>query len=114
MQPAQLEVELSFFPLMWILYLVTPSLSINGAVQRQKWGKHQFTLPPGRYHFEAWYPYLFSSQTSRGSIVVDLAPGGSYKLRYRPAMIVFLAGSMSLVSQPMLPAARVHQLPPGN
>lgn len=112
MQPAQVEVELSFFPLMWILYLVSPSLSINGAVQKKSWGTTRMTLPPGRYRFEAWYPYLFSSQTSKGSIDVDLAPGGSYKLRYRPAWLVFLAGSMKLVGQPALPQATVHQLPP--
>ncbi|HSD90350.1 MAG TPA: hypothetical protein VLB44_22630, partial [Kofleriaceae bacterium] len=88
MQPAQLEVELSFFPLMWILYLVSPWLSINGNAQKQAWGTTRMSLPPGRYQVEAWYPYLFSSQTSKGSIVVDLAPGGSYKLRYRPAWLV--------------------------
>jgi hypothetical protein len=112
MQPAQLEVELSFFPLMWILYLVSPWLSINGTAQRQKWGTLHLTLPAGRYQVEAWFPYIFSSQTSKGGIVVDLAPGGSYKLRYRPAWIVMLPGSMKLVGQPMLPAATVHQLPP--
>ncbi len=112
MQPAQLDVELSFFPLMWILYLVSPWLAVNGVAQRQKWGTLQLSLPPGRYQIEAWYPYLFSAQTSKGGIVVDLAPGGSYKLRYRPAWLVFLAGSMKLVSQPALPQATVHQLPP--
>ena len=112
MQPAFVEVELSFFPLMWILYLVSPWLAVNGQAQKQSWGKIQLTLPPGRHQFEAWYPYLFSSQTSKGTIVVDLAPGGSYKLRYRPAWLVLLPGSLKLVGQPMLPPAHVHQLPP--
>ena len=102
MQPARIDVELSFFPLMWILYLVTPSLAINGVVEKRKWGTHTIMLPPGRYQIEAWYPYLFSSQTSKGSLVIDLAPGGTYKLRYRPAWMVLLAGSMKVVSCPSL------------
>ena len=105
MQPARVDVELSFFPLMWILYLVTPSLAINGMVEKRKWGTHTIMLPPGRYHIEAWYPYLFSSQTSKGSLVIDLASGGAYKLRYRPAWLVLLAGSMKVVGQPQLPQA---------
>jgi len=113
MDPASLEVELSFFPLMWILYLVTPSISINGAVERRKWGTHRFTLAPGRYEIEAWYPYLFNSQTSKASIVVDLAAGGAYKVRYRPAWLVFLAGSLKLVGRPALPQATARALPPG-
>src|SRR3954471_6129471 len=105
MQPAQLEVELSFFPLMWILYLISPWLSINGNAQKQSWGTHRITLPPGYYQIEAWYPYLFSSQTSKAGMSLQLAPGGIYKVRYRPAWIVLLPGSMKLVGQPMLPQA---------
>lgn len=103
MQPAFVEFDLGFFPLMWILYLVTPSLSINGVEQRLPWGKHPMQLPPGRYMFEAWYPYLFTSQTSKGSLMIDLVPGGQYKIKYRPAWLVFLAGSMTSESRGMLP-----------
>src|ERR1041385_9144330 len=102
MQPALVEVDLGFFPLMWILYLVSPWLSVNGNAQKKSWGKHQLTLPPGFYHFEAWYPYLFSSQQSKGAIDLQLAPGGQYKIKYRPAWLVFLSGSFTLVGQPML------------
>jgi hypothetical protein len=103
-QPAHVEVELSFFPLMWILYLVTPSIAINGAEQRRPWGTHAFQLAPGRYRFEAWYPYLFTSKTSHAYLDLDLAPGGHYKLRYRPAWLVFLSGSLTLVHGGALPA----------
>ena len=112
MEPALLEVELSFFPLMWILYLVTPSISINGSSERHKGGKHKFKLAPGRYEISAWYPYLFSSQTSKASIVLDLASGGTYKIRYRPAWLVFLDGSLKLVGAPTLPQATARALPP--
>ena len=109
--PATVEIELSFFFMMWILFLVTPSIAVNGMAERRKWGKHAFSLPAGRYHFQAWYPYLFTSRTSVGSLVLDLVPGGHYKLRYRPAWLVFLPGSLKLVAGPALPAAAVHQLP---
>ena len=111
--PATVEIELSFFFMMWILFLVTPSIAINGMAERRKWGRHGFTLPPGRYQFEAWYPYLFTQQTSRGAIVLDLVPGGHYRLRYRPALLVFLAGSMKLVAGPALPQATARALPSG-
>lgn len=110
MPPAFVEFDLGFFPLMWILYLVTPSLSINGIVNRLPWGKHPMQLPPGRYMFQAWYPYLFTSQTSMGQLMIDLMPGASYKIKYRPAWLVFLGGSMTLTEQPLLPQATA--LPP--
>ncbi len=109
--PAIVEIELSFFFMMWILFLVTPSIAINGMAQPRKWGTHLFHLPPGRYMFEAWYPYLFTSRTSIGALMLDLVPGGHYKLRYRPAWLVFLSGSMKLVAGPALPPATAHQLP---
>lgn len=109
--PATVEFELSFFPLMFVLFLVTPSIEINGVAQRRKWGTHTFQLPPGETQFGAYYPYLFSSETSSAAIWVHLAPGGRYKLRYRPAWIVFLPGSLKLVSAPALPTATVRRLP---
>ena len=109
----QVEVDLGFFPLMWILYFVRPHLSINGQAEQRTWGKHLLSLAPGRYQIEAWYPYIFSSKTSPGSVVLDLHPGATYRLRYRPAWLVFLAGSMKVVEQPSLPAATARQLPPG-
>jgi len=112
MEPAQVDVELSFFPLMWILYFVSPRLSINGQVQKRSWGTHRLTLPPGRTEIAAWYPYIFRSETSKGSITVDLAPGAHYKFRYRPAWLVFLDGSMKQVDMPQLPTAQARQLPP--
>ena len=92
---------------MWILFLVTPYLCVDGREERRPWGKHQLMLPPGTHQIEAWYPYMFTSRTSPGSIVLDLLPGASYRLKYRPAWLVFLRGSMTLVEQPALPAAKV-------
>src|SRR5690349_6978428 len=108
MPPGYLEVKLSFFFMMWILYLVTPSVCINGMAMPRKWGTHMFPLAPGRYHVEAWYPYLFSSRTSPGSIVVDIFPGQVTAVSYRPAGLVFLGGTMSFLG-----VRPVAYLPPG-
>jgi hypothetical protein len=110
---ATVDVNLGFFPLMWILFLIKPWLSVDGAAGQKTWGTHTLQLAPGSHTIEAWFPYFFSSQTSKGSITIDVAAGGNYKLRYRPAMIVFLAGSMKLVSTPALPQATARELPPG-
>ncbi len=112
MEPARVEIDLGFFPLMWILFLIKPWLAVNGQAERKTWGTHHLTLPPGPYHFEAWYPYIFRSRTSPGSLHLDLAPGGVYKLKYRPAWLVFLDGKMTAVDLPQLPSATARQLPP--
>jgi hypothetical protein len=112
MEPARVEVELSFFPLMWLLYFVKPWLSVNGVAERKTWATHSLSLAPGRYQFDAWFPYMLSSQTCKGSTVVDLAAGGSYKLRYRPAWLVFLPGKLRVIGAPALPTATARQLPP--
>ena len=112
MEPARVEIDLGFFPLMWILFLVKPWLAVNGAAERKTWGTHHLTLPPGQTRFEAWYPYIFRSRTSPGWAIVDLEPRGVYKLKYRPAWLVFLDGKMTIVGQPQLPAATARQLPP--
>jgi hypothetical protein len=112
MEPAHVEVDLGFFPLMWILYFVSPWLAVDGQSARSAWGKHQLTLPAGRHRFEAWFPYIFRSQTCLGAIDLDLAPGASYRIRYRPAWLVFLPGKMTVQQQPLLAPAIAKQLPP--
>ncbi len=110
---ATVDVELSFFPLMWILYLIKPWLSVDEAAEQKTWSTHSLRLAPGTHTIEAWYPYFFTKQTSKGSLTFDVVAGGNYKLRYRPAWLVFLPGSMKLVSTPALPQATARQLPPG-
>ncbi len=111
MDSAHVEVDLGFFPLMWILFLVSPWLSIDGVADRRRWGKHQVTLQPGTHVIAAWFPYIFRSQTCLASTTLDAMPGRSYKLRYRPAWLMFLPGKMTVTEQPALPEATARQLP---
>jgi hypothetical protein len=103
-----LEVKLSFFFMMWILFLVTPTVCINGMAQLRKWGTHFFPLPPGRYQVECWYPYMFSSRTSPATMIVDIFPGQVTSVSYRPAWMVFLSGSMTFHG-----VRPIAALPPG-
>ena len=109
MDTAYVEIDLGFFPLMWMLYIVRPRLSIDGKVETSHWGKHPVTLSAGRHAIEAWFPYIFPGKVCRGAITIDLEAGKSYKLRYRPSWL-FVPGKMTVVEQAMLPAATVHQL----
>jgi len=110
----QLEVKLSFFFMMWILFLVTPSVAINGIIERRKWGTHFWTLPAGRYQVEAWYPYLFKSRTSPALIVVDVFPQQVTSVAYRPSMFTFLDGSLRFTgTRGALPMPPQGMLPPG-
>ena len=106
MDQAEVEIELSLPLLMSLLHIVTPTISINGNAERREWGTHRFTLAPGPYEIAAWYPWMFVSRASRGATLIDLAAGGSYRLRYRPAVSTSLAGSMKVIESPTLPQAR--------
>ena len=101
---AHVEIDLTFSPLIWMLFFVSPRLSIDGVDEKRDWGRNLITLPPGHHVIEAWFPYLFPGKVCRGSIALDLAPGGSYKLRYRPTRL-FSSGKITLVDQPKVPAA---------
>jgi len=107
---AHVEIDLGFFPLMYMLLFVRPRLSIDGVVETRSWGKHPVTLSAGRHVIEAWFPYLLPGKVCRGSITLELVAGKSYKLRYRPRLL-FMSGKMTVVEQATLPAATVRQLP---
>lgn len=114
MPMGQLEVELGFFPLMWILFLITPSVSINGYAEQRKWGRHLWNLPAGTYEVRAWYPYIFRRETSPGRLVVNVMPGHVTRLKYRPSWLTFLDGSMTFLGcvPAFAPPPQMYQLPP--
>jgi hypothetical protein len=107
---AHVEIDLGFFPLMWTLLLVRPRVSIDGFVEKLRWGKHAFGLQAGRHVIEVWFPYIFPGKACRGSIELVLAAGTSYRLRYRPTWL-FFAGKIEVVAQPLLPTATARQSP---
>jgi hypothetical protein len=37
-EPAHVEIDLGFFRLMWILYVVSPRVAIDGKEERRTWG----------------------------------------------------------------------------
>ncbi len=108
----QLEIDLGFFPLMWMLFLVTPSVSINGFVERRAWGKHVWTLPAGGYALEAWYPWMFWSRSSAGRCMVNVFPGQVTRVKYRPSWLRFLPGSMHCTNLHELPQLAAPMAPP--
>ncbi len=90
----RVEINLSFNPLAWILYMVTPKVVINGQPHPAKWGRNAYDLPPGNYRVEAFFPYLFSDRA--GAAVVDVAVHASYAtvLAYEAPFLMWDAGTI--------------------
>jgi hypothetical protein len=77
-----IEVSTSFFPLVWVLFLCTPCISINGKVKPRKWGRHFFGVKPGKYLIECWVPYLFASKLGWSKRQVKVYPGEVTKVSW--------------------------------
>lgn len=89
-----IEVTTKFRFLQWILYLVTPTVVIDGRQYRQKWGTYFFDLAPGRHQLEVYFRYLFSSRAGANSVNFDLASGQARRFLYRAPWIVFMKGEI--------------------
>ena len=53
-----LEVNTKFFPLQWMLFLVKPTVEINGQPYSVPWGKQFAPLAPGNYHVKIFFPWM--------------------------------------------------------
>ena len=93
-----LEVKTSFLPLMFLLYLCTPRIVINGQENRRPWGTHFWPLEPGWYNVKVFYPYLFLPQAGANSIDVYVHPGRVTRVQYSMDVpFVFAKGSIRQV-----------------
>jgi hypothetical protein len=90
-----LELDLGFWPLLWMLYFCTPRVVINGAMERRSWGKHQIPLPAGVYQLSVSFPYgLMSNAGSAHLQQVQIMPGCATGVTYRAPFFIFFGGSI--------------------
>ncbi len=89
------ELDLGFFPLLWMLYFCTPKVVINGAMERRPWGKHQIPLPAGVYQLTISFQYGLMSQAGAAHLgQVQVMPGCATQVTYRAPFFIFFSGSI--------------------
>ncbi len=95
-QYGQLAIRPSFFILQWMLFLVSPRISVNGQVQTAKWGLDVYNMPPGDYEVTIWFPWLLMSRCGVATRRVQVAPGWATNLTYSAPFFIFMGGSMGM------------------
>ena len=98
-----LELNLTYFPMQWVLNLVTPHVIIDGYPQRRNWGQHFIELPTGQHHVRAAFPYLLSNQCCPAEAMVPIYQGMVTRLFYDTPPLIFMKGTMRLSGPFQLP-----------
>jgi hypothetical protein len=105
-QAGGLHLRTKFFPLAFILYLLSPRCSIDGSGDiALRWGDNHLPVPAGRHHVRVWFPYMFMKQCGKAETVVEVGQSG-LALEYKaPTWFVFSPGKLSIPGHGPAPAA---------
>ena len=90
------EIAVTHSPLAFIYELFTPTIEINGAKARKRWGVHFVAIAPGDYELAVSYPWLFAAECGRNSVRLSLGPGEVKKVRYRAGLLRYLPGNITV------------------
>lgn len=60
-----IQIETSFFPLSFFLYLCTPTIIIDGQLTRRAWGLHTFPTAGGMHNVRIFFPISFYGDVRR-------------------------------------------------
>ena len=94
------QIETSFFPLSFFLYLCTPTIVIDDVPQRRPWGTHNFVLEPGMHNIKVYFHYLFMSTCGFNQINVVVQPNCIHRIKYEMGMFMFSPGAIREVPPP--------------
>jgi len=94
------QIETSFFPLSFFLYLCTPTIVIDDVPQRRPWGTHNFVLEPGMHNIKIYFGYLFMSTCGSNQINVVVQPNCIHRIKYEMGMFMFSPGAIREVPPP--------------
>ena len=91
-----ISVTAKFFPLMWILYIIKPTIVIDGVETKSEWKTPTFfPTSPGAHQVGAYFPYFIPKKAGKGSASVTVAPGQVVNVTYKaPSWVVFRKGKM--------------------
>jgi hypothetical protein len=110
-----IQVQLTFFPLAFLLLFCTPHVEIDGVVQKRPWGTHFFSVTPGLHRVRIWFPYLIMPQCGLNAVDVDVAAGTFVNVRYFMWPWMFAAGKLEVTPASAVvagqPVAQSHAAP---
>lgn len=93
---AQIQVRTQFFPLAFVLLLLKPRVSIDGVVNKVRWGITSVPVAPGPHLVEVWCPYLFLRTMGRNGLTVDVPPDAIVFVTWSVPWLVFLRGKIEV------------------
>src|SRR5205807_7316099 len=76
-----IQIETSFFPLSFFLYMCTPTIVIDGVPQRRPWGTHSIPLTPGMHNIQVSFHYLFMSRCGFSQMNVVVQPNCVHRIK---------------------------------
>jgi hypothetical protein len=81
-----IEVHATFFPLAWTLFLVKPSVEIDGRAHQISWNRDEFfPLEPGKYEIKVYVNWIFGPTWVRWQRIT-VRPNRVVRLRYQHLM----------------------------
>ena len=89
-----IQIETSFFPLSFFLYLCTPVITIDGQRMLRPWGTHQFPVAGGLHRVRIYFRYLLMETCGDASINVVVQPNCVHRIVYEMPPWVFSGGSI--------------------
>lgn len=82
------------------LWVVRPVLSINGEIEKSRWGTRVRKVPEGRYTVCVWFRWLWFRQAGYAELTVDVAASKVTSIHYRPVWAVPVALGKMQLAQP--------------
>jgi hypothetical protein len=95
-----IEIETSFFPLSFFLYMCTPTIVIDGVPQRHPWGISRIPLDGGMHNIQIYFRYLFMEKCGAAGINVVVQPNCVHRVKYEMGIFMFSPGSLREIFPP--------------
>jgi len=90
-----IEINTSFYPLSFFLYLCTPTIIIDGQRTQRPWGTHNFPLAGGMHQVRIYFRYMLMDTCGDASINVVVQPNCVHRIVYEAPMgFIFSSGTI--------------------